>query len=121
MPASRSSPVETSYTKRAFDFLVNHDDFVTMPDIATCTGLTIRQLRQTLPWLRKCKAIDSVESDGRLFWYATPESDLRLRTLDEHRREDEPRNVRGGGRRTKSGTARMNELSGSAGFVKIGA
>ncbi len=113
MPASRSANVETSYTKKVFDFLCTHDDFIRMKDIAAATGLNARQLRQTLPWLRKCKAIDSVESGGELFWYATPERDLRMRTIDEHRREDEPRNARGGGRRTKVGNARMRELGGS--------
>jgi hypothetical protein len=115
MPASRSANVETSYTKKVFDFLCAHDDFIRMKDIAAATGLDTRQLRQTLPWLRKCKAIDSVESGGVLYWYATPDTDQRMRTIDEHRREDEPRNARGGGRRTKVGTARMKELGGLSG------
>ncbi len=94
MPASRSANVETSYTKKVFDFLCTHDDFIRMKDIATATKLELRQLRQTLPWLRKCKAIDSVESGGELFWYATPDTDTRRYRIDEHRREDEPRHAR---------------------------
>lgn len=98
MPASRSATVETSYTKLVFDFLVNQDDFVHQSEITEATGLSSRQLRQTLPWLRKCKAIDSVESAGRLYWFATPELDTRLFSVDEHRREDEPRAPAGSGR-----------------------
>lgn len=112
MPASRSADIETSYTKIVGDFLNKHDDFISTAGIADATGLTTLQLRQTLHWLRQCKAIDSVDSGGTLYWFATPETDTRVRTIDEHRREDEPRATRGTGRRTKTGTARMKQLRG---------
>jgi len=94
MPASRSAPVETSYTKRITDALAAADDFVPLSGLVDITRLPATKLRGALHWLKKSKAINSLDSDGRLYWYLTPDADQRLRVIEEHRREDEKRTTR---------------------------
>lgn len=96
MPASRSADVETSYTKKVTDALEAADDFMSLKALAEATGLNLKALRPTLWWLRKIKAVDSLESGGTLWWFLTPDTDSRSKVINAHRKEDEPRKVRAG-------------------------
>lgn len=91
MPASRSASVEPSFTSIVLAALVAADDFVSATDLATLTGLTTGNCRTALTYLRDVHAVDSVDSAGRLYWFATPDADQRTRAIDARKREDEPR------------------------------
>ncbi len=101
MPASRSAVVEVSNTRKVLDALIAADDFLSLPALTAAAKVTTKAAKTSLGWLRHIKAVDSVDSGGTLYWYATPESDQRLRTIDAHRKEDEPRQQRRGRRTTK--------------------
>ena len=94
MPASRSASVEPSFTQIVLAALIAADDFLSLEALQRETGLTTKSLRTALPYLRDVRAVDSVESGGRLFWFATPESDQRQRQIAERKREDEPRKAK---------------------------
>lgn len=101
MPASRSAKTEPSYTSLAEQALIKADDFLSVEQIIEVTGLTWAAVRSSLGWLRKCKAIDSVESGGQLYWFSTLENDQRSKKIEERKREDEPRKPKTGKKKSQ--------------------
>lgn len=99
MPASKAAPVEPSHTSVVLKALIAADDYVNLSTLSRLTKLKKDILRPTIKHLRKYNAVDSVESDGQLYWYATPALDTRSWTQEEHRKEDEPRKNWQGGRK----------------------
>lgn len=76
----------TTCTTAVLEWLVQHDDFATRAQImAGAKLITSGQTTVTLSDLRRCKAIDAIDVDGTLFWFATPHTDTRSRHLDEIR------------------------------------
>lgn len=94
MPASRSAQVEPSITARVLDTLKTFDDFASLDDLSILLEMHPNKMRAALWWLQKIHAVEAVDVGGKPFWFATPEYDMRIRTIDEHRKEDEPRVAR---------------------------
>ena len=70
-------------------------DFASTQDLINATGSSYNQATAALFHLRKRGAIDVViEHDGTAWWFATPGSDDRTRTLEERTPEEQPRNRR---------------------------
>ena len=106
MPASKSAVSAPSNTCRVTTALSERDDFMSLDDLTIATGLTRREVRGAIHWLRKIKAIDSVESAGHLYWFLTADTDQRTHTIDEKKKEDEPRIFNG--RKTTKRAPRVN-------------
>jgi hypothetical protein len=83
-----------------YEALVKSDDFVQLSALRQLTGASINQATAALHHLAAHKAAASMVSDGRLWWYATPDTDTRIRTTDE-RVPEEPGTRRGRQRRGK--------------------
>lgn len=71
--------------------LVAADDFMTAAQISERTGITARDATSALHNLRYCKAVEFVEAEGRLWWFATPASDTRTKHFEERAPETRPR------------------------------
>jgi hypothetical protein len=56
--------------------------------------LNVNQCSASLHHLQKYRAAQSMESDGHLWWYATPETDRRGFVVEERVPEDKPRRAR---------------------------
>ena len=59
------------------------DDFVSMHGLRDGTGMTTSQACACLSHLKKHHAADCVQSDGELWWYLTPDTDTRVRHVEE--------------------------------------
>jgi DNA-binding transcriptional regulator GbsR (MarR family) len=94
MPASRSAIVQPSDTSRVTEALTITDDFMTATQIATATGLARNAVTRSLWWLQKARAVEAIESAGDVHWFVTPDTDTRHHTLDERKKEDEPRKAK---------------------------
>jgi len=94
MPASKSANVEPSCTSKVMSVLKQYDDFLDVSSITVLTGLKKQNVLSSLWWLQKIKAVESVNSGGVPFWFATPDTDMRSRTIDERKKEDEPRKAK---------------------------
>lgn len=81
-------------TTLVLEALRRADDFMTLAMIRESTGLDTCHASASLHHLRKHKAIECMESDGQLWWYATPDTDDRSRSLDERTPENKPRKPR---------------------------
>ena len=79
---------EPTVTSLVFDLLVRADDFLKRNEIAEATGANPNQVSAALTHLYRCKAIDAVACQDRLWWFATPESDTRTMTVDERVKEE---------------------------------
>lgn len=70
-------------------------DFASVHDIMAATGSQYNQVTAALFHLRKRHAVDVViEADGKAWWFATPGSDDRTKTIEERTPEERPRNRR---------------------------
>ena len=69
-------------------FLKEADDFRTMKQIVAATRLTANQVAATLSHFKKYKAANSLESDGDLWWFLTPDYDQRSRKTKEKVKEE---------------------------------
>lgn len=67
------------------------NDFLTANDVAKGAGITPHQAMSSLIYLRNWHAVESVESNGRLFWFATKEYDRRVKIVEQRAVEDKPR------------------------------
>lgn len=76
----RSEPTQVS---RVLEYLVRANDFVLAGTISTALGLTMDQVSAALHHLKKFKAIDYVQSQTKIYFFATPEEDTRTRILPE--------------------------------------
>jgi hypothetical protein len=86
----------TTTTTLVLEALVRADDFRTARQLIADTGRSYNQVLAALHHLRKYHAIDSLESDGALWWYITGE-DTRTTVRDERTpetRQRRPRKVR---------------------------
>ena len=69
-------------TKRVSECL-SETDFITAHQIAVKLKTGVSQVAGALCHLRNYQAADSVASEGRLWWFATPATDTRVRELPE--------------------------------------
>lgn len=93
MPRSKATKI-TPKTKHVFDYLVNLEDFATPHMIADALRdkqITYNNVTAILHTLKRYTAVDSMASDNKLWFYATPETDTRSRTLDLRSPEENPR------------------------------
>lgn len=70
------------------------DDFLTAQQLRIATGVCANRVSAALHHLQKHKAADATRLDGCLYWYATPETDDRCRTVNERTPETKPRKTR---------------------------
>jgi hypothetical protein len=77
-----------TWTKLILQALVQADDFATAAQLCAITGAAMNQASAALHHLRARHAVDCLASDGQLFWFATPASDDRNKTVDERRPEE---------------------------------
>jgi hypothetical protein len=91
MVKKNKQPTHTSLVNQ---YLVALKDFDTVAGITKGSGVCHRLVMISLWHLRRHKAVDSVESDGQLWWFATPEYDTRSKTLLERTPEEKKRNRR---------------------------
>ncbi|MDX2059948.1 MAG: hypothetical protein SFV24_19215 [Gemmatimonadales bacterium] len=73
----------TCTTKVILDTLTRADDFMTAKQLREVTGEAAHRVSAALHHLKVVKAIDSMESDGVLWFYATPDADTRKVRLDD--------------------------------------
>lgn len=75
---------QPTWTKLVMGVLEGRDDFMTARQLCDELGASCNQMSATLVHLRKSRAIDCiVEPDGKAWWFVTPASDNRTRTVDE--------------------------------------
>jgi hypothetical protein len=85
-PGSRG-PTATSRIYQAL--LDRPEDFMSVRQLMAATGCTYNQTTAALFQLRRYQAADVViEASGSGWWFATPDTDLRSRTVDERRVEE---------------------------------
>ena len=78
-----------TFTSLVEDFMRRSDDFVAIWQImASHPELTNNRVTASLAMLRKFKAVDFMESEGMTYWYCTPDTDTRSRTVEERAREE---------------------------------
>lgn len=101
MPASKSAQVVISNTRKVDDALQQADDFMTVAQLCEATKLSPKAVMTALRWLVEARAAESIAQQGHLYFMASPETDTRVRTYDQHRKEDEPRIAKRGRRSRK--------------------
>lgn len=89
-----------TYQSRVETVLREADDFRTVAEITEVSGVDPQHVFSAL-WIlhRTYTGAEFIKSNGRTYWFLTPETDTRLRTVDE-RKLEEP-GSRGGKRRPK--------------------
>jgi hypothetical protein len=87
---------QPSKTLLVLQALKQADDFVTAKQLGEllATKVNGNQLSAALFHLKNRHAVDCMESDGKLWWFTTPETDDRTKTVDERVVEDKPRRKR---------------------------
>lgn len=73
----------TTTTKKILDLLRIRDDFLSPRQLSEGTGEPMNRISAALHWLKKAGAVNAMETDGQLWFYATPEEDKRTTTVDE--------------------------------------
>lgn len=74
------APTWTSLVEQA---LIEADDFMSLDQIEMAIGASLNQATAALHHLQHHRAVDAVEGGGRLWWFATPADDNRLRKVHE--------------------------------------
>ena len=94
---SRKADREPSKVSIVLRALVEADDFITAAQlIQRLVGkANVNQISASLHHLRNRHAVASMESDGKLWWYSTPEHDDRSKKVDERVVEVDRRRRRG--------------------------
>lgn len=95
-------------TKRVSECL-SETDFITAHQIAVKLKIGVSQVAGALLHLRNYQAADSVASEGRLWWFATPASDTRIRELSEAKPQGDGYR---GGTKPQRGRQPPKEVSG---------
>lgn len=90
---NRRRKEETS-TSRVLRTLCQADDFRTSRQLQDETGLDVNHVSAALHHLRKHQAVDLVEAEDNLWWFATPTTDTRCRVVEERTPELNPRRPR---------------------------
>jgi len=68
-------------TKRVMDYLIQSNDMVPFSVLKEHLQMDSSRLSAALTHLYRSHAIDVVEQNKVLWWFATPESDRRIRTI----------------------------------------
>ena len=84
----------TTTTTLITDRLRILDDFQTTRQLIDDTHESSNRVTAALHRLRVYGAIDAMEVDGQLYWYLTPDTDTRIRTVPEKAEETKPRKPR---------------------------
>jgi hypothetical protein len=82
MPRTRKGDKRPTWTHLVLRALQERDDFMDQELLLAATGASKNQLSAALIHLKRFKAVDAVESEGRLWWCATGE-DTRSKALEE--------------------------------------
>lgn len=84
---------EPPITLRVQEALTWADDLLTLEDVIFLTGCSVNQVCAALCHLHKHRVIDSLDQEGKAYYYLTGE-DQRLRHLELRTPEDRPRKQR---------------------------
>lgn len=76
------------------EYLARVDDYVTLAQVKRDTRLDTNHASAALYHLKKFRAAECFESGGVLWWFATPQTDTRTKTLAERTPEARPRRQR---------------------------
>ncbi len=99
---------QMTYTYLVLECLKERNDYVTYDELydyvrETRSEVVLSHISAACFHLKEHKAIDFViDGDGRVFWYFTPESDDRSRTVDERTPESKPRKRKKGYRKFRA-------------------
>lgn len=74
-------PRDPPKSAQVLEYLTAADDFCSTEQIAGHLPITKQQVQCSLHYLYHRKAVNCMPSDGRLYWYATPDTDDRSKTL----------------------------------------
>ena len=85
---------EPSCVSLVFGVLVGSDDFKTVQQLKDETRCNMNQVLAALCHLKMHKAVEMITSGHDTFWFATPDSDNRTKTLETRKIEDKPRKKR---------------------------
>lgn len=85
----------TPFVKVIYTHLLKADGFVSFARLCSETGVGVNRTCAALCHLKKHKAADMVESGDVTYWFATPETDDRMREVQEIADEVKPRKSRG--------------------------
>lgn len=85
---------EITTTHLVLEALTRADDFRTQRQLCAEIGRDCNHVSAALCHLRKRKAVEAMDVDGQLFWFATPEDDTRSFKLIERTPEAKPRKPR---------------------------
>lgn len=92
-----------TWTHLVLDRLITADDFMTAKQLQLAVGSqNLDQITAALAHLREHRAVDSTQSGGHLWWFATPDGDNRTRQV--HERVEEPKGNRGRVKRVRART-----------------
>lgn len=95
----RAADKRPTWTSLVFEALVRANDFASVPMLMAATRGTVNQVTAALSHLAKRHAVESVVGpDGKLWWFATPDYDDRIRVVEE-RVPEEPGNRRRGAKK----------------------
>ena len=84
----------TTTTTLVMEALQRADDFLTVHQLCQVTGRSNNRVTAALHSLKGYQAIEAMDVGGRLYWYATPKADTRVRTVEEKVEEVKPRKSR---------------------------
>jgi hypothetical protein len=85
---------EPTFVHRIFEHLRKCDDFRTARQLQSELNIGSNRVSAALHALRRYDAVVAMDSDGQLWWYATPLTDTRIKTVDERAPELKPRRQR---------------------------
>lgn len=72
-----------TYASQVLELLVAADDALRCREIAKQLGLSTRLISGVLHTLYRYRAVDVIEGQDDLWWYATPGDDTRTRVVKE--------------------------------------
>jgi hypothetical protein len=85
---SNKADREETCTHKVESLFQKMDDFLTMRQVIEMTGLKGNQVGAVLHHLKRVGVLESMESEGRLYWYVLGK-DTRTRTVEERVKEPE--------------------------------
>lgn len=85
---------EPTNTTLVLNYLIESNDYITAREVMQQLRLSSNRTTAALHHLYKYRAVDFIEVKGRLWWFATPQTDARSRRVDLRRLEEKPRTRR---------------------------
>lgn len=82
---------KTTNTTLVLEALIRADDFLTSKMLSDSIGITPGSVNVAVHSLQSFKAVECVEGNGKLWWFATPENDTRTKHIHERTPESRPR------------------------------